>query len=101
MKRLDPPPSARPDRYASTLLHDEENLRVVGFTLLPGQVVPPHSSASTVMVQVLAGSGRFEGASGSAELAAGAGAVYAPGETHAIYAGEDGVQFLALIAPRP
>ncbi len=101
MKRLPAPPDARPDRPASALLHDEANVRIVGFTLTPGQVVPPHTSASTVMVQVVSGGARFDGADESLVLRPGEGAVYRPGELHAIHAGDTGVEFLAVIAPRP
>jgi quercetin dioxygenase-like cupin family protein len=94
-----PPP--RPDRPATQLLHDEPNLRVVAFHLLPGQVVPPHRNASTVLVEVVAGSGRFTGEGVEATLAAGAAAVYAPGETHSITALDEGLRFRAVIAPRP
>jgi len=94
-----PPPRA--DRPATRVLHDEANLRVVGFHLLPGQVVPPHRNASTVLVQVVAGSGRFTGETGEATLSAGEAAVYAPGETHSITALDEGLRFHAVIAPRP
>ncbi|HET9983785.1 MAG TPA: cupin domain-containing protein [Longimicrobiales bacterium] len=101
MRPLAPPPAPRDDRPASAVLHDEENVRVVAFTLRPGQRIPPHTSRSTVLVQVVEGAGTFTGDDGDAVLAAGAGAAFAPGELHAIDAGEDGVRFLAIIAPRP
>lgn len=103
MKTLDPGGlGPRADRYASQLLHDEPNVRVVGFHLEAGQVVPPHSSPATVMVQVVQGSGTFRGAGGAeARLAAGESAVYAPGEEHSIEADSGTLRFLAIITPRP
>ncbi|HEX6940857.1 MAG TPA: cupin domain-containing protein [Longimicrobiales bacterium] len=101
MKALDRGPAARADRPASAVLHDEANVRIVGFRLEPGQRIPPHRSASTVIVHVTEGRGTFIGADGQALLAAGDTAVYAPGEMHAIEAGDGPLRFLAIIAPRP
>jgi quercetin dioxygenase-like cupin family protein len=101
MKVLAQPPVARAERYASALLHDEENGRVVAFHLLPGQRVPSHSSESTVVVHVIAGSGRFQGTDSEAVLSAGDSAVFAPGESHAIDADDETLSFLAVITPRP
>jgi quercetin dioxygenase-like cupin family protein len=94
-----PPP--KPQRPATRVLHDEPNLRVIAFHLRPGQAVPPHHNASTVLVQVVAGSGRFSGGDGEATLRAGECAVYRPGETHAITALDEPLVFHAVIAPRP
>jgi quercetin dioxygenase-like cupin family protein len=100
--RLDSaPPPGRPDRPSTRILHDEPNLRVIAFHLLPGQAVPPHRNASTVLVQVVAGVGRFAGEDGEATLRAGEAAVYRPGETHAITALDEPLVFHAVIAPRP
>jgi quercetin dioxygenase-like cupin family protein len=94
-------PPARPDRPATRVLHDGPNLRVIAFHLQPGQAVPPHHSASTVLVQVVAGSGRFIGEDAETTLRAGESAVYRPGETHSIQALAEPLVFHALIAPRP
>ena len=101
MKVLVEGPAARADRPSSAVLHDEANARVVAFHLLPGQRVPPHRSESTVLVQVISGSGRFEGADASHTLKPGDTAAYAPGELHAIEAGQESLRFLAIITPRP
>ncbi len=101
MRRLPAGPQKRTDRPASALLHDEANVRVVAFALEPGQIVPPHSSASTVMVHVRRGGGRFLGAGDAARLAAGESAIYQAAETHSIEAGSEGVEFLAIISPGP
>ena len=95
------PPPARPDRPATRVLHDEPNLRVIAFHLLPGQTVPPHHSTSTVLVQVIAGAGRFSGEDAELTLRLGESAVYRPGETHSITALDEPLVFHAVIAPRP
>lgn len=94
-------PPARADRPATRVLHDEPNLRVIAFHLKPGQTVPPHHSASTVLVHVVTGSGRFTGADAEAMLRPGESAVYRPGETHSIEALAEPLVFHAVIAPRP
>jgi len=101
VKTLGAGPASRADRPASELLHDEANVRVVAFHLLPGQRIAPHNSPSTVLVQVVSGSGRFHGAEDDALLTAGQSAVYAPGEMHAIDAIDEPLRFLAIITPRP
>lgn len=101
MKVFEHGPEPRADRPASTLLHDEANVRVVAFRLQPGQTVPPHTSTSTVMVVVTEGSGTFHGDAGEALLKVGEGAVYAPNELHSISAGDEPLRFLAVITPRP
>lgn len=94
-------PASRPERPATRVLHDEPNLRVIAFHLLPGQTVPPHRSTSTVLVQVIAGHGRFAGEEAEATLRAGEAAVYQPGEMHSITALDEPLVFHAVIAPRP
>lgn len=95
-----PPP--RSDRHATQLLHDEPNARVVSFHLAPGQAVAPHTSTSTVVVQVLEGRGLFRGVESEAELGPGETAVYSPGELHSMRpVGDGSLRFLAIITPRP
>ena len=101
MIALDVAPPPRPDRPSTRVLHDEANLRVIAFHLLPGQAVPPHRSASTVLVQVVAGQGRFVGEGAEAVLHAGGAAVYLPNEMHSIQALDEPLVFHAVIAPRP
>lgn len=101
MKVLAEGPEGRIDRPASAVLHDESNVRVVCFHLLEGQSVPPHHSDATVIVEVLSGTGVFRGEDSEATLPAGAAAVFAPGELHAIDARSGPLRFHAVIAPRP
>jgi quercetin dioxygenase-like cupin family protein len=94
-------PAARGDRYASAVLHDEANVRIVGFVLEPGQKVGVHENPSSVVVHVTRGAGRFTGAAGATQLGAGQTAVFEPGEPHGMDAGPEGLHFLAVIAPGP
>ncbi len=95
-------PAPRDDRPATMLVHDEPNIRVVSFHLLPGQEVLPHTSESTVLVQVIEGSGTFVGETGEVRLEPGSTAVYAPREVHSMRASDgERLRFLAIITPRP
>ena len=94
-------PPARPDRPSTRVLHDEANVRVIAFHLLPGHTVPPHRNASTVLVHVITGSGRFIGEDAETTLRPGESAVYRPGETHSIQALAEPLVFHAIISPRP
>ncbi len=89
------------DALVRAILHDEASVRVVAFTLQPGQVVAPHRSSSTVVVHVLEGHALFQGEGEEQALGAGESAAYAPGELHGMVAGDEGVRFLATITPRP
>ena len=92
---------ARDERPSSQVLHDDPDARVVAFHLLPGQEVAAHRSPSTVLVQVVEGSGTFVGRDGEARLGVGDAAVYSPNEVHAIRASEGPLRFLAILTPRP
>src|SRR5690606_15412900 len=95
-------PAPRPDRPSTVLLHDEPDVRIVRFHLTPGQEVPPHTSPSSVVIQVLEGMGTFDGADGSVTLGPGDTVVYAPNELHSMRADrEEPLRFLAVITPRP
>ena len=93
------PNTAKP---ATAIIHESEDARLVVFRLAPGQQVPPHQSASTVMLRVLEGSGILSGADG-AEHACVAGdmVVYEPKETHGMRSGDEELLLLATITPRP
>lgn len=103
MKILQAPPAqALAHKYASALVHDEPNARVVAFRLDPHQHVPVHTSPSTVLVVVTEGEGNFTGADGTPVLLrTGQAAAYEPGEPHGMSAGDVGFCFLAVITPRP
>ncbi len=97
--------SARPDRAATAILHDSDDARVVVFRLDAGQIVPPHSSDSSVMLSVVLGpgyvSGLVDGAIKETAVATGAVITYAPNELHGMRAGASMFIVVATIAPRP
>jgi quercetin dioxygenase-like cupin family protein len=115
MKPLDPLAAARdavaahPDRPATAIIHDAPDARLVVFRLAPGQAVPPHRSASTVLLTVLEGSGVLSG-EGAREggrspservCAAGDTIAYEPNELHGMRADGGELLLLATITPRP
>ncbi len=97
----DDKPEAGRDRYATRIVHQDTNARVVAFRLLPGQVVPEHRSGSTVILQVVEGQGVFSGDGKEIKLGPGGTIAYAPDEAHAIHAGAGELHFLAIITPAP
>lgn len=111
MKPLDPRTAARdavaahPDRPATAVIHDAPDARLVVFRLAPGQAVPPHRSASTVLLTVLEGSGMLsgEGGGGPSErvCAAGDTIAYEPNELHGMRADGRELLLLATITPSP
>jgi quercetin dioxygenase-like cupin family protein len=85
----------------SEILHSCQDMRVIVINLLPGQVVDPHTSSSSVCLQVL--SGTAELLSGCDWLAAEPGTMrfYPPGEAHGVRAISEAASVLAILAPRP
>jgi len=71
------------------------------FRLEPGQVVPPHQSASSVMLTVLEGEGWLSGANSERMCGAGDVVCYEPNELHGMRAGDRALHLLASITPRP
>ena len=108
MKALDPHAAARDarpssdSRPATAIVHDVPDARLVVFRLAPGQAVPPHTSPSTVLLTVLAGTGTLSGADDERRCTAGDVVAYEPGELHGMRAdaGEE-LHLLATIVPRP
>jgi len=94
-------PEATSERYGTRIVHQDANARVVAFRLLPGQEVPAHRSGSTVILSVVSGRGTFRGEEGEQILGTGGAVAYAPGELHSVHASEEGLHFLAIIAPSP
>ena len=111
MKPLFPVDAARSavtanlNRPATAILHDSEDARLVVFRLAPGQQVTPHTSASTVCLHVLAGSGQLTGGDDAYPLArdvkSGDMVSYRPNELHGMRALDDELLLLATITPRP
>jgi quercetin dioxygenase-like cupin family protein len=107
---LDPLAAARaavaaPGRLATALIHDMADVRLLVFRLAPGQAVPPHRNASSVLLTVLAGAGVLEGEEDGVPVprscVAGDVVVYAPNELHAMRAVDSELLLLATITPRP
>ena len=97
--------AAHADRPATAILHDTPDARLVVFRLAPGQAVPPHRSASSVLLTVLEGTGVLSGEDGGVacerDCAAGDVVAYAPHELHGMRAGDGELLLLATITPRP
>ncbi len=94
--------AANPNKPATAVIHDSSDARLVVFRIRPGQQVPPHHNASTVMIQVLEGSGTISGAHGVERACAkGDIVIYEPGEQHGMKADKEEFLLLATIAPRP
>jgi quercetin dioxygenase-like cupin family protein len=107
MIALDPRAAARaahaasPVRPATAIVHDGNDARLVVFRLAPGQEVPVHRSASTVLLTVLEGEGTLAGADGERPCTTGDVVVYAPDEPHGMRATHGELLLLATITPRP
>ena len=107
MKRYDPAESARsavsaaPDRPAVSMLHDEDEGRLVVFRIAPGQKVAEHTSASNVFLSVVSGAGYVTGAEGERAVDAGEIIAIAPREPHGMRAGGEQLVIAAFITPRP
>ena len=91
----------RPDRPATTLLHDSADARVVIFRIDPGQEVPIHTSASTVVLVIVSGTGTVAGADGERSVGPGDIVAYEEQEPHGMRAAGEQLVIAAIIAPRP
>ena len=88
-------------RPATTLVHDSGDARVVLFRLDPGQAVPVHTSASTVLLTIISGSGTVIGADAERVVKPGDIVAYAENEPHGMQAAGERFVIAAVIAPRP
>ena len=86
---------------ATMLLHDCSDARVVLFRLDPGQVVPVHTSSSTVLLTIISGTGTVMGDDGERTVKAGDVVAYAEHEPHGMRAAGEQFIIAAVIAPRP
>lgn len=89
--------SSNPTRPATAVVHDAPAVRLVVFRIEPGQQVAPHTNPGTVVLTVLSGRGSISGAGETHEVGAGSVVAYAPGELHAMRAGEESFCLLATI----
>jgi quercetin dioxygenase-like cupin family protein len=88
-------------RPATAILAESRDVRLIVFRLSPGQSVPRHKNASSVVVTVLEGDGMLSGAEGERHCHAGDVVMYDPSEPHAIRALETELLLLVAIAPTP
>jgi quercetin dioxygenase-like cupin family protein len=88
-------------RPATTLVHDSVDARVVLFRLEPGQMVPVHTSASTVLLTIISGTGTVIGSEGERRVKPGDIVAYAEDEPHGMQATHEQLVIAAVIAPRP
>jgi len=93
--------AAHPGRPAMSLMHDGADARLVVFRIAGGQSVPVHTSASTVVLHILSGSGLVSGFDGELEVSLGMVIAYEPQEPHGMRARTEELTLLAVIAPRP
>jgi quercetin dioxygenase-like cupin family protein len=93
--------AANPTRPATAVVHDSADARLILFRLAPGQVVPPHSNASTVTLTVVSGRGFARGGNDEYALAPAQAVVFEPNEPHGMRAESEELVLLATITPRP
>lgn len=94
--------AANPDKPATAILHDSPDARLVVFRLASGQQVLPHRSTSTVVLQVLSGSGQLQGEQEAVlDVSAGDAVIFQPSELHGMRAVHEELLLLATITPRP
>lgn len=93
--------AAAHERPAVAIAHDHPDNRLVVFRIEPGQQVATHTSASSVFLGVISGTGFVTGAEGERTVGPGAIAAFAPREPHGMRAGDEQLVLAALIAPRP
>src|SRR5690242_581599 len=93
--------AARPGRPATALVHDSPDARLVLFRIAPGEEVPSHTNASSVILTVLQGSGVFKGPDVEVAVQTGAIVTYDPNELHGMCATTEPLVVLATITPRP
>ena len=93
--------SASASRAATTVADDGPDARVVLFRLEPHQRVAEHTSASSVILVALSGSGFVSGGGSERVVRAGDIITYVPQELHGLRAGDEQLIIAAIITPRP
>jgi quercetin dioxygenase-like cupin family protein len=90
------------DQYPVTeILHSCQDMRVILINLSPGQVVEPHTSSSSVCLQVVSGAADLLCGCDWVPAEIGTMRFYPPGEAHGVRAAAEPVSVLAILAPRP
>ena len=93
--------AAHPQRPATAVIHDTPDARLVVFRISPSQSVAVHTSPSTVVLTVLAGSGVISGENAQEAVTVGDVVTFAPREPHGMTAPVEEMIVLATITPRP
>jgi quercetin dioxygenase-like cupin family protein len=93
--------AAQAGRPATSIVHDSADARVVLFRLEPDQKVAVHTSPSTVLLMVIAGSGMVSDANGEHPVKMGDLVAYEEREPHGMRAESEQLVIAAVIAPRP
>lgn len=88
-------------RPAQQLLYDTQDFRVLLLGLRPGQEIPLHTTTSSVLLQIVSGSGQVQIGEEVRAVSAGAVAVCPPYHPHSLTAGDEDMTVLAVIAPSP
>lgn len=88
------------DRPGIAVLHNAPDFRVITIGLKTGQILPSHSSTSSVLMHVLQGRGHITAGEERHAVGPGAVVICRPYEPHGIEATEE-MAVLAVIAPRP
>jgi quercetin dioxygenase-like cupin family protein len=96
--RLAPASATRP---ATSVIHDSADARLVLFRIAPSQAVAVHTSPSTVILTVLAGSGLLTGGATDQEITEGDVVTVEPSEPHGMRSVTEELVILATITPRP
>ena len=89
------------ESVASEVLHSCQDMRVILFSLQPGQELAPQTSSSSVCLQVVRGNGELLVGQEWAATANGMIRFYPPGEAYGIRAKDEPLSVLATLAPRP
>jgi quercetin dioxygenase-like cupin family protein len=92
---------ATSSRPATAIVHDVPDVRMLVFRIAPGQSVPLHTNAATVILTVLEGHGRIAGADGEQPVTAGNVIAFAPHEPHGMRAIDTEFTLVATISPNP
>lgn len=93
--------AANPTRPATAVVHDSADARLVVFRIGVGQAVAPHTSPSSVIMVMAAGSGWVQDGTGERAVKAGEVISFEPDERHGMRADTEELVVLAIIAPRP
>jgi quercetin dioxygenase-like cupin family protein len=88
------------DRVVTEIVHSCQDMRAMVINLSPGQVLPAHTSSSSVSLHVVAGRGELWSGGDWVPAERGTIRFYPPQEPHGVRALDEPVTVLATLAPR-